>query len=212
MERHKLSMNSLRTCNNCSWIRDIGIGRRRRGKVRRWGARNGPLIQWDLSARCDEPLSQPGWTSFPSFLYSRRRGDDEEEEEEARFNLTGEDVPLDKCPRTIHLQRNSWPFFLSFFARLRHVTDPIPRVLHLVQALYPPVPVFAPEYPPISCLFPPRCGFLWAASSCNLTGRARLVVVVVETHVASWCDYRALFAWNSSLFRGENRVWDVVTR
>lgn len=33
------------------------------------------------------------------------------EREEARFNLTGEDVPLDKCPRTIHLQRNSWPFF-----------------------------------------------------------------------------------------------------
>lgn len=54
---------------------------------------------------------------------------------EARFNLTGEDVPLDKCPRTIHLQRNSWPFFSFFFFFLlcaRHVTDPIPRVLHLV--------------------------------------------------------------------------------
>lgn len=64
------------------------------------------------------------------------------------------------------------------------MTDPIPRVLHLLRALYPLVPPsFLPaEYPPISCLFPPRCGFLWPASSCNLTGRAGL-----ETHVAL-CD------------------------
>lgn len=48
-------------------------------------------------------------TSFPSFISDEAVT--EQEKREARFNLTGEDIPLDKCPRTIHLERNSWPFF-----------------------------------------------------------------------------------------------------
>lgn len=112
---------------------------------------------------------------------------------EARFNLTGEDVPLDKCPRTIHLQRNSWPFFSFsfFFPSLRTPRDrpyskgsPFGiRALYLLSSLLVFCPPNTRRY---RVYFHQRRGFLWAASSsCNLTGRASRLVV--ETHVAS-CD------------------------
>lgn len=85
------------------------------------------------------------------------------EREEARFNLTGEDVPLDKCPRTIHLQRNSWPFFplwQTLFQGFSIWYEPC--ILSSLLVFCPPN---TRRY---------RVYFHQdAASSCNLTGRAR---------------------------------------
>lgn len=110
-----------RTCNNCSSISATSsrnwIRRRQKGgrKVRKAiGARSKKKRPFNTMRFIGEmrlTIITTGTDEFSLVPLFEDEAVTRGEREEARFNLTGEDVPLDKCPRTIHLQRNSWPFF-----------------------------------------------------------------------------------------------------